>query len=167
MSRSVWSAVLITVLVLSATGIFASAENRAVVAKTTVSVVSAIAHADILLTLTSIDVIPWVGALAGLLVLTLLGPRLLRMRRSRGRHGRPARPSRAIVLGRQGDSVSDIARRHRMAQDAVRTMMRAQMAPARRSAGSGNSFRPVPPSFGPMLQSHLRTPRETHYDRMG
>jgi len=161
MRRSVWGAVMITALVLSAAGIFADGRNRTVLANAAGAIVSDIARSDIFLTLTSVDVIPWVGALAGLLVLTLIVRRLSRRGSLRGRR---RRARRGRVLARPGDPISGIARRHGMAQDAVRTMMRAQMAPERRPVEGGNSFRSNPPSFDSMLRTRMDTHPITHYE---
>ncbi len=180
MSRSVWFAVMVTALILSAAGLLANGENRAAIARGARSAGSAIArsgsagsefvssgiahsvvgHSGVVRAIGSKDVLPWIGILGGLIALTIAGLRGSRLVRFSW-----ARRPRSISPIRQGPSISGIARRRRMSQDAVRTMMRAEMAPARRAPESGKSFRSAPPSFASELQSRLRPQSGRHYEQ--
>ncbi len=180
MNRSVWFAVMVTALILSATGLLANGENRATIARGARSAAAAIArsgtagsevvrsgfahsvvgHSGVVRATGSKDVLPWIGILGGLIALTIAGLRGSRLVRVSW----PRRP-RSIFPARQGSSISGIARRRRMSQDAVRTMLRAEMKPARRAPESGKSFRSAPPSFASELQSRLRPPSERHYGK--
>jgi hypothetical protein len=158
MRRSVWFSVLITTLVLAAAGLLTGSLHGDGMAAGAGAATRSIPWSELARLILSKEALPWLGALAGLLVLAFAARRTARWLRDRRKSGR-----RKIVLSWQDPSIRKIARRRHMSQDAVRVMLRVDDAPERLSRDSGRSFRSTSPSFESVLQTRIQRGTRTPY----